>query len=181
MENPKENDQIIENIDLDHQCRGDQYIHENDELNDTRFLWNIFGHKPSRISLYSSLDGQTFWSLLPESAEDDSMTINAEIVIDGEKMINSYKYLIKLEDSVYISLYEIREEDLHEITSLTFYYNGLDKSTEDINSYLELFQEALIMAEEVDKYRYITYNQGMIETVSLGIPNVIENKKLDFF
>tara|TARA_R110000772_G_scaffold20466_5_gene56930 strand:- start:88139 stop:89155 length:1017 start_codon:yes stop_codon:yes gene_type:complete len=139
---------------------------DNVELNDLSFVWNVFDNKPSKISLYSIFDGGEFWTLLQKKIgdidnEDKYTTCN--ILTESNSIIYNYKYLIKINNDIYLSLYEYLDDNSHTINNLSFYYNNEEINIEDINEYINVVSMSLIDQDKESKLNYLIYEQGKLE------------------
>lgn len=163
---------------VSNQILSDYHPNTNDDdINDFGYLWSIFKNKPSKISfVYSIFDGENFWALLKETnlIENSDIIINGEVILDDD-VIHSYKYLIKLEDDIYISFYEYIENDNHKISNLVFFYNNKSKGIEDINDHIKNYNISSVEYEHSEEYTisYMSFSQGNLEIEPLL-------KKLDY-
>jgi len=175
-------------------------FNQSDEnTSDYFYCWALFGCKPIKDSFFSFFDTKLFFDWIKElEISDDNIICNKEIISDIDIYIINSKYLIKVSDSIYISLIQFTEiyknDDMEELDSdkiggIHIYY----KSKEDIN-FVEIIKEKLFDieinqdAEEVDTkkeigLRVLKYDshENKFTSIPIDIKPDIDSENIDIY
>ena len=146
-------------------CPISQQLTENVDLNDLSFVWNKFNNRPSKVTFYSSFEADDFWSLLIEKMgiiEDKNKYSTCDVVATESSVVYNYKYLIKISDDIYLSLYEFLNDSSHSISNLSFYYNNENVTIDVVNDYINILSMSLIVSES-SRVNYMIFDQGKLE------------------
>lgn len=113
-------------------------VHNQDpENNEYVQVWSTFGVRPSKITLYVSLNIDNVFETL--KIEKTSATIFSEVFKKGDNLIQNSRIFIRLEENVFLSFVELQEEN-PPVQALHFYYNSNNIEYEKmLITYLELF------------------------------------------
>ena len=87
-----------------------------------------------------------------------------EIIIN-EGIIYSTRYLIKLEEKIYISFYEYKTDEEYQCSNFIFYFDGREITSDQINEYFETIQSAVIDYQKPEdrNLNYINIQQGQLD------------------
>ena len=157
--NTKKIDKIMGNYQIS------QQFTENVDLNDLSFVWNKFNNRPSKVTFYSIFDGDEFWSLLTEkigTVENENKYSTCDVVATENSVVYNYKYLIKINDDIYLSLCEFLNDSSHSISNLIFYYNSKNVTVDVINEYINVLSMSLVISEN-SRINYMIFDQGKLE------------------
>jgi ABC-type lipoprotein export system ATPase subunit len=155
---------------------------KDEETNDLYICWKEFGIKPSKVSIYSEFNSDLLWEVIKEEFDVKDKSINkiSEIIPEGTGFIYNTKYLIRINENLYLSFLEfdkMPDENDSFCSNLTFYYNQLFFNVEDLNELLLIFQPAMDTEDKSDPEKNIfsvNFNQSnQLELLHMNI-NLID-------
>lgn len=146
-------------------------IHNQDpENNEYIQSWSNFGVRPSKITLYVSLNVDSIFETL--KIEKATANIFSEIFRKGESLISNSRIFIKLENDIFLSFVELQEEN-PTVQALHFYYNSEKVDYEKIMStylerFLPFFQDRLEIDQDTNFY-VVTLEKETFELIPMNI------------
>jgi hypothetical protein len=120
-----------------------QFSSADIETNEYLHVCQILGKRPSKLTLYVSIDSDNFWKL---SEYDAKKTIKiSEIIFENEEYYENCRYFYEYQEYVYLSFVELNDKGVN-ITALNFYYDQ------------EKIDHEIFLKQLIDKYSPYTTN-----------------------
>lgn len=165
----------------------DNKISENYDYDDETYVWNIFGHKPSKFSIHATFDFDSFWSYY-QNIDESNKLVSSTVMISDDSAFYTNKYLIALDENIFISFYESIESDLNTgddieryISKCSYYYNNKEVTNKYVNDvYVDDISSCILPQEEsVSNLNYLVYvdNRLELESVNNTIPYEKDDSK----
>jgi len=127
---------------------NEPHIDKDEENSDLYVCWREFGIKPSKLGIYSEFNSDLLWDILDGNFKIEDKSINkvSEIIPDNDGFSYNTKYMIRINENLYISFLEFDKIPSSEdpfCSNVTFYYNQTKFSVDDLNDLLSLFRPAI--------------------------------------
>lgn len=154
---------------------------QDPENNEYVHIWQIFGVRPSKLTIYASIDSDDIWQLL--NYDSKNTTRFSEAFKKGQDLFVNCRHLVEKEPGLYLSFVELVEEE-HNINTLHFYYNSelfdheklLVKLTEEFSPIFKDVEQVI----NKDNFFIVNYEKESFETIAIPVQPVKINMSLNY-
>jgi len=157
---------------------------QDPENNEYLQIWENFGFRPSKLTLYIGVSSTDIWKVLKQ---DSKTTIKfSEVFKRGEDLLVNARYLVEREEkSLYVSFVELAEEDPN-VNTLHFYYDSkkhdhddlLKKLYDEFKPYIKEFTEDVVASKE--NFFVVNYAKENYETIQTQIEPIKLDVELNY-